>query len=89
MRYFSEEQLPIVLSAKEVASVLGVSRSQAYVLMNSGDFPTLRIGKRMVVVKDKLFQWMEEHTAGRTLPPCEDDGEEYTQLRFDFYEGDE
>ena len=84
MRYFSEEQLPLVLNATELANFLGISRSNAYVLMGSQGFPTLNIGRRKVVLKDKLFQWMEEHTEGRVLPPHEDDGEEYTQLRFDF-----
>ena len=88
MRYFSEEQLPLVLNATELANFLGISRSNAYVLMGRQGFPTLTIGRRKVVLKDKLFQWMaeqtEEHTEGRALPPCEDDNEEYTQLRFDF-----
>ena len=61
--YTSLEQLPITLKAEEVAQVLGISRANAYVLMHSADFPTLRIGKRMVVPKDKLLAWMEAQTA--------------------------
>ena len=57
--YTSLEQLPITLKADEVAQVLGISRANAYVLMHSADFPTLRIGKRMVVPKDKLIEWIE------------------------------
>lgn len=57
--YTSLEQLPITLKAEEVAQVLGISRANAYVLMHSADFPTLRIGKRMVVPKDKLIEWIE------------------------------
>ena len=34
-------------------------KANAYVLMHSTDFPTLRIGKRMVVPKDKLIEWIE------------------------------
>ena len=56
--YTSLEQLPITLKAEEVAQVLGISRANAYVLMHSADFPTLRIGKRMVVPKDKLIEWI-------------------------------
>ena len=58
--YTSLEQLPITLKAEEVAQVLGVSRANAYVLMHSADFPTLRIGKRMVVPKDKLIEWINK-----------------------------
>ena len=58
--YTSLEQLPITLKAEEVAQVLGIARANAYVLMHSADFPTLRIGKRMVVPKDKLIEWINK-----------------------------
>ena len=58
--YTSLEQLPITLKAEEVAQVLGISRANAYVLMHSADFPTLRIGKRMVVPKEKLIEWINK-----------------------------
>ena len=58
--YTSYEQLPLALSAEEVAQVLGISRANAYTLMHSKSFPTLAIGKRLVVPKDKLLVWMEE-----------------------------
>ena len=62
LRYTSMEQLPITLCAEEVAQVLGISRANAYTLMHSENFPTIRIGKRMVVLKDKLIAWMEEQS---------------------------
>ena len=61
--YTSMEQLPITLSANQVAQVLGISRANAYTLMHSKGFPTIRIGKRMVVPKNKLIEWMEAQTA--------------------------
>ena len=51
-------QLPMALNAKQVAAVLGISRAGAYNLMRSEGFPTLFIGKRMVVPKDRLMDWM-------------------------------
>ena len=51
-------QLPIALNATQVAAVLGISRAGAYNLMHSEGFPTLFIGKRMVVPKDRLLAWM-------------------------------
>jgi excisionase family DNA binding protein len=57
------EQLPITLSANQVAQVLGISRANAYTLMHSKGFPTIQIGKRMVVPKNKLIEWMERQTA--------------------------
>ena len=59
--YTSLEQLPLALGAEDVAQVLGVSRAQAYNLMRSEDFPTLKIGKRMSVPKHKLIEWIDAH----------------------------
>ena len=61
--FTSIDQLPITLSAEQVAQVLGISRAGAYTLMHSKDFPTIQIGKRMVVPKDKLLAWMEKQIA--------------------------
>ena len=61
--FTSIDQLPITLNADEVAMVLGISRAGAYTLMHSKDFPTIQIGKRMVVPKDKLLAWMEKQLA--------------------------
>ena len=61
--YTSLDQLPITLSANQVAQVLGISRANAYTLMHSKGFPTIQIGKRMVVPKNKLIEWMEAQTA--------------------------
>lgn len=58
--YTSYDQLPITLNADDVAMVLGISKARAYTLMRSADFPALRIGKRMLVPKDKLLQWINE-----------------------------
>ncbi len=60
--YTSLDQLPITLNAEQLAQVLGISRGNAYNLMHAKGFPTLKIGKRMVVQKDKLIQWMESQT---------------------------
>ena len=62
--YTSLDQLPLALSAEDVAQVLGISRANAYVLMHSKGFPTLKIGKRMTVPKDKLIEWMEKQLGG-------------------------
>ncbi len=56
----SYDQLPVALNANQVAAVLGISRAGAYNLMRSEGFPTLFIGKRMVVPKDRLLSWMDK-----------------------------
>lgn len=59
----SFDQLPLTLCAEEVAAVLGISRANTYILMRSESFPTIRIGKRMIVPKDKLIAWIDNQTS--------------------------
>ena len=46
------------------AKVLGTSPSSGYELMHQPDFIILHVSSRMVVPKEKLIQWAEEHTGG-------------------------
>ena len=62
--YKSYDDLPLFLNAKMVAQVLGVSISTAYELLNDSGFPTLRVGSRMVVPKEKFVQWAEGQLGG-------------------------
>ena len=55
----SYDQLPIMLNANAIAQTLGISRASAYELMHSKGFPTLRIGKRMMVSKEQFIKWIE------------------------------
>lgn len=59
----SYDQLPVALNADQVAAVLGISRAGAYNLMRSEGFPTLFIGKRMIVPKDRLLTWMDKQVS--------------------------
>ena len=58
------DQLPLFLNANTMAQVLGVSISSAYELMHEEVFPSVRIGSRFVVPKDKFQQWVERQTGG-------------------------
>ena len=62
-QYKSVEELPPFLNASQVAAFLGLSLSNIYTLMHSQGFPTLAVGKRKIVEKKKLLQWIEENTA--------------------------
>ncbi|WP_204792060.1 helix-turn-helix domain-containing protein [Oscillibacter sp. CU971] len=62
--YKSYEELPLFLNAKTVARVLGISPSSSYELMHQRDFPTLKIGNRIVVPKERFVQWVEQNTSG-------------------------
>lgn len=62
--YKSYEELPLFLNAEMVAKVLGVSPSSGYELLHEEGFPSLRIGNRIVVPKEKFIAWVEKNTGG-------------------------
>ena len=62
--YHSYDELPLFLSAKNVAELLGVSISSAYELMHEEGFPTVKIGNRLVIPKEDFIAWVRSHTGG-------------------------
>lgn len=62
--YKTYDDLPLFLNAAMVAQVLGVSPASSYELMHEKDFPTLRVGSRMVVPKEKFIAWVAQHAQG-------------------------
>ena len=62
--YTSYDELPLLLNVKQLADLLGVSDSSVYELIQEDDFPSLRIGKRIVVPKEELRKWISTHTKG-------------------------
>ena len=60
--YKNYDELPLMLNVVQVAAVLGISRAGAYELVHSEGFPTLKIGSRIVVPKDKLREWIDANT---------------------------
>ena len=61
-KFKSYEDLPLTLSAPEVADVLGISRAAAYELVRSRGFPSLKVGTRILVPKDKFIAWINAQT---------------------------
>lgn len=54
----------LLLNVKQLADLLGVSDSSVYELIQEDDFPSLRIGKRIVIPKEELRKWISAHTKG-------------------------
>ena len=55
------ETMPDVMDAKQIAEALQISKAGAYNLLNSPDFPTLRIGGRKLVMKMSLWNAEKPH----------------------------
>lgn len=59
LEYTKYDQLPLVLDAKKVADILGISLTAAYRLFDRDDFPTIRTGmRRKLVSREAFFDWL-------------------------------
>lgn len=60
-RYHTYEEIPLFLDAKAIVQVLGVSRTTAYAMLSDDAFPTITVGSKKLVRKEKLFEWLQAH----------------------------
>ena len=61
--FTSVKDLPIMLSVSQVAAVLNISRASAYELAHCKNFPSMLIGSRIIVPRDRLIGWINEKLA--------------------------
>ena len=52
----------IVYSISEVAKLLDISRSYAYQMVRDETLPVLNLGRRKVVPKIQLEEWIQKNT---------------------------
>jgi len=50
----------LALSVEEAGALLGISRDLAYDLVNRGDLPSVRLGRRLVVPRRALERLVDE-----------------------------
>lgn len=53
---------PLVYSVTEAARALGIGRSLAFELAKSGELPTVRLGRRRVIPRHLLLDWLESRS---------------------------
>lgn len=56
--YTSVDQLPLVLSVKQLAAVLGIGINSAYQLVRSGSIRSFQVGKQYKIPKDALEAYL-------------------------------
>ena len=57
--YKTFDELPMFLNVSTVAKLFGISQSSGYELMHEKEFPSIKIGSRIIVPRDKLKEWVE------------------------------
>ena len=50
------------LTVEETAQVLGIGRSLAYRMVQGGELPTLRLGRRILIPREALTQLLSAQT---------------------------
>lgn len=58
-KYQSNDELPLTMNARDIAGYLDISISCAYQVMNSHNFPLIKIGKRMIVLRERFLEWLQ------------------------------
>ena len=62
-----DDDLPPILTVEQTAKVLGISRGLAFTAVRTGDIPSIRIGRRILVPRDRLRQMLGlNHTESAT-----------------------
>ena len=61
----------LTMTVEEAGEMLGISRSLAYEMARSGQLPSLRFGKRLVVSRRAVERLLEDpQKTGRLGPEC-------------------
>jgi excisionase family DNA binding protein len=50
------------MTVKEFAKIIKVNTNRAYEIAKRPGFPSLRLGKRLVILRDGLDKWLESET---------------------------
>lgn len=61
VRICSYDEIPLFLDANDIAKLLGLSLTNIYYMLRSEGFPTIVIGKRRLVRREKLLEWITAH----------------------------
>ena len=59
-QYKTYEDLPAMLNANQISEFLGISIAKTYILLRSKEFPTIAIGRRKVVPRDRFLKWIND-----------------------------
>ena len=59
-----DDDLPPILTVEQTAKVLGISRGLAFTAVRTGDIPSIRIGRRILVPRDGLREMLRVNKSG-------------------------
>ena len=56
-----------VYTVRDLQDVLGISKQNAYALTRREGFPVLRVGRRLLIPKAALDEWLLQQRAGAAI----------------------
>lgn len=57
--YDSIDELPAMMKVKDLAAVMGINENSAYSLVKKNGFPSLKIGKRIMIPREQFKTWLK------------------------------
>ncbi len=56
----SFDELPQMFSVAQLSQVLSISRTAAYDLAKEDGFPSVKVGGRVLIHREKFLKWLEK-----------------------------
>jgi len=57
----------IMYNAKDIQNIFKCGKRQAYELIHTSGFPSLRIGKKILIEKQALIKWLDKNKGKEIL----------------------
>ena len=64
--YKSFNELPLMLTVPDVANVLGIGLANAYSVVRRTDFPSITLGSRIIIPRDRFIEWIDKRAAEKS-----------------------
>ncbi len=64
-RYHTIDDLPEFCTLADLSEVLGISRASAYRRAAQRQIPCIRLGRRIVLLRGHLKQWIDQKMEGK------------------------
>jgi excisionase family DNA binding protein len=54
------EELPLVLTMREIQEITGLSKPKVYELAHTREFPVVQFGRALRVPREAFFRWLDQ-----------------------------
>ena len=66
-KFMNAEDLPMIMTSKDVKNLLGINHNGVYELMRKPGFPAVRVSERRIIIpRDRFLEWLDK-SADRQL----------------------